>query len=631
MPNAISEYIHELQRIHETGDATEHSYRPALERLVESLGQGITAVNEPKRIACGAPDLAVLVDDLMVGHVEAKDVGTSLDAAARSDQLMRYRHSLPNLLLTDYLAFQWYVDGELRREAVLARLDADGHIVRAASEEVAAAGDLLDDFLAHTPEPIATSQELAERMARLTHLIRDVIVTAFETDQASDLLADWRRAFAEVLVADLDDPEHVSQFADMFAQTLAYGLFSARVAAPEGRGDAFTRQRAQSLIPRTNPFLRDFFYYITGPQLDDEPYAGLVKDLVQILAHADMVSVLENFGQRTRQGDPTVHFYETFLAAYDPHLRERRGVYYTPNPVVSYIVRSVDTLLKERFGLARGLADTTTLDDGTHKVLVLDPACGTGTFLYHVIDLIRAAFMEANNAGMWPGYVREHLLPRIFGFELLMAPYAVAHFKLALQLAGHDLPDPQRARWAYDFGSQERLQIYLTNALEEPEREIEGLMGPMRVVTEEAKAANAVKREKPIMVVIGNPPYSVSSSNQGEYIEGLMDRYKEAVRDERNIQPLSDDYIKFIRFAHERVERTGYGVIGMITNHSYLSGLIHRGMREELMRTFDQIYVLNLHGNALMGETAPDGGADENVFDIRQGVAIALLVKTSPS
>jgi predicted helicase len=623
-PAAVKHYLDRIRQNRATGRATEHTHRAALAELLESLREGVRAINEPTRIACGAPDLAVLRDGFMVGHVEAKDVTVSLDTAERSEQLKRYRRSLENLVLTNYLEFRWYVDGEPRRTVRLARLDARGEI-KAEKNGEKNATDLLTDFLAHQPQPVGTPRELAERMARLTHLIREIIVTAFETEHASDLLTDWRKAFAEVLVADLDQPDHVGQFADMFAQTLAYGLFSARIR--HGRGE-FTRQKAQGLIPKTNPFLREFFSYITGVQLEDEPYAGLVEDLVQLLAMADMEAILEDFGRRTRQDDPTVHFYETFLAAYDPDLRERRGVFFTPNPIVSFIVRSVDLLLKDKFGLHDGIADTSLLPDGTHKVLILDPAVGTATFPYHVIDLIRNDFMEKGNAGMWSGYVREHLLPRIFGFELLMAPYAVAHFKLALQLGGHDLPEPLREQWAYDFAAYERLQIYLTNALEKRIEEPPRLIGPTKIVTQEAQAASTVKQERPIMVVVGNPPYSVSSSNKGDHIEELMNRYKEAVRDEHNIQPLSDDYIKFIRFAHDRVERTGYGVIGIITNHSYLSGLIHRGMREELLETFDEIYILNLHGNSLIGETTPEGGKDENVFDIRQGVAIALMVKS---
>jgi predicted helicase len=345
---------------------------------------------------------------------------------------------------------------------------------------------------------------------------------------------------------------------------------------------------------------------------------------------ADMHAILSDFGRTTRQDDPMMHFYETFLAAYDPKLKERRGVYYTPMPVVSFIVRSVDELLKSRFGLSQGLADTTRLPDGTHKVLVLDPAVGTATFLYAVIDLIRDEFMARNDAGMWSGYVREHLLKRIFGFEIMMAPYAVAHFKLALQLAGHDLdlPEKQRARWSYDFQADDRIQVYLTNTLEVLPEDMQGLYGPMQFVAEEAKAADEVKQDKPIMVVLGNPPYSVSSANKSEFIEELMDTYKEAVRDERNIQPLSDDYIKFIRFAHDRIERTGSGIVAMITNHVFLSGLIHRGMREELLRSFDEIFILNLHGNSLIGEIAPENTKDENVFDIRQGVSIFFLFKS---
>jgi hypothetical protein len=576
---AFRDYLNTLGQKLATGGATEHTHRSALEALIESLDNDLTAINEPTHIECGAPDLAVLRGGFRVGHIEAKDIGVSLDTAERSDQLKRYRQSLPNLILTDYLEFRWYVDGELRRTARLGRRDAYDSVQRITGG-IQTVDELLNDFMAHRPEPITTPQALAERMARLTHLIREIIITAFEKKKASDLLQSWRKAFAEVLVEGLDEPENVGQFSDMFAQTLAYGLFSARLLHDH---EPFDRQRAQDLIPETNPFLKDFFYYITGPRLKDEPYAGLVEELVQVLDLADMEAILADFGRRTRQDDPTVHFYETFLSVYDPDLRERRGVFYTPNPIVSFIVRSVDLLLKSKFGLLDGLADTTRLLDGTHKVLVLDPACGTATFLYHVIDLIRADFMAQNNAGMWSSYVHDHLLSRIFGFELLMAPYAVAHFKLALQLAGHDLPTPQQRQWAYDFANEERLQIYLTNTLEIMSEETPRLFGPAEIVAEEAKAADEVKQEKPIMVIVGNPPYSISSANKGAYIEDLMDRYKEAVRDEQNIQPLSDDYIKFIRFAHDRVERTGSGVIGMITNHSCLFGLIHRGMREELL------------------------------------------------
>ena len=324
--------------------------------------------------------------------------------------------------------------------------------------------------------------------------------------------------------------------------------------------------------------------------------------------------MLRDFGKATKQEDPIVHFYETFLAHYNPGMRQRRGVYYTPEPVVSYIVRSIDHLLKTRFDRPMGLAD--------ENVMILDPACGTGTFLYFAIQEIHETVVRERGAGAWNAYVREKLLPRIFGFELLMAPYAMAHMKLALQLQ----------ELGYDFQGDERLGIYLTNALEPALRDVDEQQLPFAgFIREEARLAESVKRDKPIMVVLGNPPYSVSSANKGEHIERLMERYKEAVRKERQIAPLSDDYIKFIRFAQDRIDRTGYGIVGMITNHSYLSGLIHRGMRKELMATFGEICVVDLHGSTKLQDRPPSEDADDNVFDIQQGVAIGLFVRPDPT
>jgi len=655
MTQSITTYLTQLRQLLATGAATEHTHRPALAVLLQTY-PGIKAINEPTRIACGAPDFAVLKDSLLIGHIEAKDVGADLNAVERTPQLKRYLDALPNLILTDYLEFRWYVNGVHRETVRLATLDRNSKL-KSTAADVQAVSDLLNRFLAHTPQPIVTPRELAERMAHLAHLIRDVIVAAFETGHASNLLQGWRKAFAEVLVADLDRSEKTGEFADMFAQTLAYGLFSARVMDDTPR--TFTRAEAQHLIPRTNPFLRDFFYEITGPKLEHEPFAGFVEDLVQLLAHADMGAILADFGKRTRQQDPTVHFYETFLAAYDPALREKRGVFYTPDPVVSFIVRSVDLLLKTRFGLPQGLADTSKVtvkntDPGlrvkgkdaqvrktaeVHKVLILDPATGTATFPYAVIDHIRAQFMAQGNAGMWSGYVREHLLPRIFGFELLMAPYAVAHFKLALQLAGLDLDPEQRAAWAYDFSSDERIGIYLTNALEGP-HEHTGLPLFTQFLADESAAANEIKRDLPIMVVLGNPPYSGHSANKGPWIDGLLkgqlpDGMKTGSYFEVDGKPLGeqnpkyllDDYVKFIRFGQWRIEQSGGGILAYISNHGYLDNPTFRGMRQSLLETFTEIYILDLHGNARKKETTPDGNPDENVFDIMQGVAIGLFVK----
>ena len=360
-PSPILTYLRRLEADHRKGNDTEHTHRPALKDLLEALNPRITATNEPKRIACGAPDLVVTQKKtgLLLGHVEAKDIGVSLNEAKKSDQLKRYLPALANLLLTDYVEFRWFVDGAERAKFRLGEVKSNGEIIPD-SAAIAPAETVLREFLARDPARIEGAEELARRLARLTHLIRDSIATAFQTGNASAVLTDWRAVFAQTLLPELADPGKEAEFADMFAQTLAYGLFSARVMSGSAR--QFTLAEAARLIPRTNPFLRDFFDLITGPKLDDEPFVGYVQDLVTMLECADMGTILEDFGRGVENGrrrDPVVHFYETFLSAYDPRLRELRGVYYTPEPVVSYIVESIDWLLREKFALKDGLADKT--------------------------------------------------------------------------------------------------------------------------------------------------------------------------------------------------------------------------------------------------------------------------------
>ncbi|MDO8578765.1 MAG: N-6 DNA methylase [Dehalococcoidales bacterium] len=325
-----------------------------------------------------------------------------------------------------------------------------------------------------------------------------------------------------------------------------------------------------------------------------------------------MEAVLKGFGKSAGKDDPVVHFYETFLKEYDPKTREMRGVYYTPLPVVSYIVRSIDHILKTRFDKPQGLADS--------SVLVLDPAVGTATFLYVVMQEIHAAVIKQGQEGTWNDYVEEKLLPRLFGFELLMAPYAIAHLKLGLLLK----------ETGYDVERDKRLNIYLTNTLDEAVKKSEQLAGFNEYIVEEANAAAEIKKEKPIMVVLGNPPYSGHSANKGKWAKDLVQRYYEVdgkSLGEKNSKWLQDDYVKFLAFGQWRIERSGQGIMGFITNHSYLDNPTFRGMRQSLMSTFDEIHILNLHGNAKKKEVAPDGGKDENVFDIQQGVAICLMVK----
>ncbi len=640
-----SKYFREIEKALQCGNATEHTHRPALKELLEAVGKKITATNEPRREKCGAPDYVISSDTrhgpLTIGYVEAKDVGKRLYEVERSEQLTRYRTFLPNLILTDYLEFRWYVEGKPRGAARLGGV-GKANKLRRHKDGPAAVMELLRGFLEHEPTPIGSPQELAQRLARLTHMIRDIIIEAIESGHASNTLRDLRKAFAQTLIPDLDQPEKIPDFADMYAQTIAYGLFAARC---NHRGPRpFQRVGAAAEIPKTNPFLRRLFETITGADLDEEPYAGFVDDVAALLAHADMGAVLLHFGKRTRRQDPVVHFYETFLAAYDPKLREARGVYFTPEPVVSFIVRSVDHVLKTRFGCTQGLADTSVckytregkkgkkVTETTPRVLILDPACGTGTFLYAVVDLIREQFMARNDAGMWSGYVKKHLLPRLFGFELLMAPYAVAHFKLGMQLAGQDLPsDALRKKWAYDFAGRERLSIYLTNTLEAAERRAQQDFHFIeRLIAEEAAGAVRIKLDLPIMVVMGNPPYSGHSANKGEWITKLIADYRRVDGKKLKLAQakwLQDDYVKFFRFGQWRIDRTGMGVLAFITNHSYLDSPTFQGMRRHAMQAFTEIYILDLHGNTKKKEVCPDGSKDENVFDIQQGVTIGVFVK----
>jgi predicted helicase len=622
----FARYIQQIESALRSGDATEHTHRPALKSLLEGLVDRVTATNEPKRDEeVGAPDYIVKRGSVPLGYVEAKDIGKPLGKAERTPQLKRYLEGLGNLVLTDYLEFRWYVGGEHRLTARLGTAGEDGKVRREHGGELAV-GNLLNGFLSVSAPVIGRPKDLAERMAGLARLIRDVIREAFRAEAEEGRLHVQYDGFRRVLLHDLTP----DQFADMYAQTIAYGLFAARVNAPDDR--AFTRQHAAYELPRTNPFLRRMFGEIAGPELDRR-IEWAVDDLAEVLSRADMAAVLRDFGKRTRREDPVVHFYETFLAAYDPKMREARGVYYTPEPVVSYIVRSVDHLLRTEFGLPEGLADTSkvripnpdpgprarkTKDLEVHRVQVLDPATGTGTFLYGVIDQIHAHLSERGQAGTWSAYVREHLLPRIWGFELLMAPYAVAHMKIGLQLK----------QLGYDFGSDERLGIYLTNALEEAHA-MSDLPLFAQVIADEANQASRVKTELPILVVIGNPPYSGISANMTPEIAASVDAYKTVDGKPLGERKhwLQNDYVKFIRFAQTRIERTGHGILGFITDNSYLDGPTFRGMRRSLMETFDDIYILDLHGNVKKRETSPGGGLDMNVFDITQGVAIVLAVK----
>jgi predicted helicase len=465
---------------------------------------------------------------------------------------------------------------------------------------------------------IYQTDTLAQLMAEKAKVLADSIEKALADKNAQDdTLTGQLAGFRRVLIHDLTE----GTFADSYAQTLAYGMFAARL--NDRSNEKFTRKRAAELIPLTNPFLRKFFQYIAGDDLE-ERISWVVDALADLFDCVAVAEILKEFGKANQ--DPYIHFYEYFLTAYNPALREQRGVYYTPLPVVQFIVRAVDEVLKGAFDLPLGLADNSKISrkqknkDGDlenvefHKVHILDPATGTGTFLSETINHIYQTFR--NQQGLWAAYCAEHLLPRLHGFEILMAPYAMAHFKLDMKLK----------ETGYTGDALHRLGVYLTNSLEEPDNKAPVLLME-KWLSDEATEASKIKSNVPVMVVMGNPPYNVSTQNQGKWIADLIGDYKEYLN-EQNIQPLSDDYIKFIRFGQHYIEKNAGGILAYISNNSFLDGLIHRQMRKRLLEVFTNIYILDLHGSTKKCENNPAGGKDENVFDIQQGASINIFVKT---
>lgn len=628
--SVVGDFLSKVQAVYKTGVATEHSYRSAIETLFSAIDGNITALNEPKRVACGAPDFIIQRGEIIIGHVEAKDLDVNLHGMkdANKDQQARYRKALPNLIYTNCLVWVFFREGELIASVTIADL---GENIEFKASQFDALEHLLRDFVSQHPQTITSPKTLAKMMAGKAMLIRDVLRNALvaDTDLRTELSAQYS-AFREHLIHDIT-PE---DFADIYAETIAYGLFAARL--HDESVDTFSRREALDLLPKSNPFLRSLFSYIAGPDLDDR-IKWIVDDLAQVFQAADIHKLMDGFGKLTGQHDPFLHFYETFLAAYNPAKRKARGVWYTPEAVVNFITRAVDEVLQTEFGISDGLADTSkiTIDWDTgqankkgkpitirkevHRVQILDPATGTGTFLAEVIKQI-APKVKGIAEGMWSAYIERDLIPRLHGFELLMASYAMCHMKLEMILT---------ALGYKPSGTPPRLSVYLTNSLEEGEPANQTLPFA-QWLSNEVKQANTVKRDMPIMCVIGNPPYSVSSTNKSPWITRLIAPYKQDL-DETSLNALSDDYVKFLRLAEYFIQRNGNGVVGMVTNNSFLDGVVHRKMRLHFRETFDAIYVVNLHGDANKKEKSPDGSPDKNVFDIKQGVSILIAVKRGSS
>ena len=635
----LKEYISTVNQKYRAGNATEHTYRGALEQLMQTLLPKLRIVNEPKREKCGAPDyIASRKDGMPVFYIEAKDIGDNdLDGRnphGHKEQFTRYKQALDYIIFTDYLDFHLYEHGEFIDSVRIAEVKGDRIVAIKENEEKFL--NLIEHVGNNAIQRITSATRLAKLMAGKARLLENIIEQAMNDDTdsyANKNLHGQYQAFKDVLIQELKP----SDFADIYAQTIAYGMFAARL--HDDTPEDFSREEAAKLIPKTNPFLRQIFNNLAGNDLD-ERIAWVVDDLVTVFQATDLKKIMASYVRDKLHHDPMIHFYEDFLAEYNPKLRKSKGVWYTPQPVVGFIVRAVDEILQKEFNLPEGLADYSMIEknvaveqshdgrttDGMkhamkrfHRVQILDPATGTGTFLAEVVNQIYDRYRDQQ--GIWQQYVEQHLLPRLHGFEILMASYAVAHLKLDMLLG----------ETGYHHNSDKRLQVYLTNSLEESNNEPRTLFAQW--LSLEATEANVIKRDCPVMVVIGNPPYSGESQNKGKWIMSLMEDYKKepgskTPLNERNPKWLNDDYVKFIRLAQHYIEKKGEGIIGFINPHGYLDNPTFRGMRWSLLKTFDIIYTIDLHGNSKKKETCPDGSKDENVFDIMQGVSINLFVKT---
>jgi Type ISP C-terminal specificity domain/N-6 DNA Methylase len=655
MDNRFDTYLKALAAGYREG-GTEHTGRTALENLLNAFKANaahprIQVQHEGGREGDkGAPDFKIKRDGMILGYVEVKTIGENLDKILKSDQIKKYRTLSDNIIVTDYLHFI-RIDGTgkvLGRAELAYPSDLEGRTLRIVPEKADAVSKVLTAFFSEPPQGLGRAQQLALALATRSKMLRDFLTE--ELIRQEKVNKEGRlHALFDVFRQQVFHELSTKEFADAFAQMLSYGLFLAKLNVPEPKEgedpEAVALDNVRKFIPGSFRLIRELVRFLEEMQeAEYDDVKWVIDEILSIVNGLAIANIREDLSFRNRKAvkrkvragdeeehrlferDPFIYFYEDFLKAYDKDTRKGRGVYYTPPPVVNFIVRAVDDILKDTFKIADGLADH-------KKVTVLDFAAGTGTFLLEVMQKIFDN-IGGPESGKAASVVREHMTKNLYGFEYLIAPYTIAHLKLSQYLKdkGHPL------------GKDERLQVYLTNTLEPIEPQKSTFLPELSNEVEEAQKV----KEKPILVILGNPPYSGHSKNKGAWISAAIDGYKYTVErvqtetdkdgnpvfsdvnkplGERNPKWLNDDYVKFIRFAQLKMDAVDEGVVGIITNHSWLDNPTFRGMRQSLTRSFDQIYVLDLHGNFKKKEVAPDGSKDENVFDIEQGVAISVFVK----
>ncbi|MDU9777540.1 type ISP restriction/modification enzyme [Helicobacter pylori] len=650
----LKEYLESIKDL--TPEKNELTHRLFLHNLLDKLknhfNKEFKIEHEPKREQGSQPDFRISHQGLNIGYIENKRVGENLSQLLKSKQILKYLELNPNLMLTDYLNFMWVGKDEnnaplIKKEISVASLDELSKPLKPKPQTERDLIELFKSFFNHEAAPITNAKDFATHLSPRTKYLKDALIKYQEKAQVSSIF----KNFKEYLYEELS----FEDFSDALAQTLTYSLFLAKLNHPF---EKINLDNVRSSIPKNFAVIREMADFLK--KLDEiKEIQWLLNEILSSINHVDMDSILKDLND---DKDPYLHFYETFLSAYDPKLRESKGVYYTPDSVVKFIINALDSLLKTHFKDAP-LGLKSALDN--ENIKLLDFATGTGTFLLEAFRKALETRKTSDGGTSTKEDKYQNLLKQFYGFEYLIAPYAIAHLNLS-QAFKEEFKKPLK--------ENDALKIILTNTLIQPS-EIVAYRGLNPIFEKELKSAQEIKKDENILIITGNPPYSGASSNEGLFewevkatygiepefqtieiekkvkladkiqtllssvqiqkqsgsknalkeLKNLHSKYK--LQDERNPKWLLDDYMKFMRFAQNKIKSLGHGLFGFISNNAFLDNPTFRGLRRSLLECYDELYILNLHGNARKKEKTPQGAKDENVFNIKQGVSINLFVK----
>ncbi|GAA8746084.1 DNA methyltransferase [Helicobacter pylori] len=650
----LKEYLEGIKDL--TPEKNELTHRLFLHNLLDKLknhfNKEFKIEHEPERKQGSQPDFCISYQGLNIGYIENKRAGTNLSQLLKSDQILKYLELNPNLMLTDYLNFMWVGKDEnnaplIKKEISVASLDELSKPLKPKPQTERDLIELFKSFFNHEAAPITNAKDFATHLSPHTKYLKDALIKYQEKAQVSSIF----KNFKEYLYEELS----FEDFSDALAQTLTYSLFLAKLNHPF---EKINLDNVRSSIPKNFAVIREIADFLKKLDAIKE-IQWLLNEILSSINHVDMDSILKDLND---DKDPYLHFYETFLSAYDPKLRESKGVYYTPDSVVKFIINALDSLLKTRFKDAP-LGLKSALDN--ENIKLLDFATGTGTFLLEAFRKALEVRKTSDGGTSTKEDKYQNLLKQFYGFEYLIAPYAIAHLNLS-QAFKEEFKKPLK--------ENDALKIILTNTLIQPS-EIATYRGLNPIFETELLNAQEIKKDENILIITGNPPYSGASSNGGLFewevkatygiepefqtieiekkvkltakiqtllkniqaqkqsgsknalkeLKKLHSKYK--LQDEKNPRWILDDYVKFMRFAQNKIESLGHGLFGFISNNAFLDNPTFRGLRRSLLECYDELYILNLHGNARKKEKTPQGAKDENVFNIKQGVSINLFVK----